>query len=155
MIHRGDSLMKWDGLITPSSPRSRLIFKPDARSASGLKAISGRRSCDFRRNPWHRRDCTHPKERCELIEQTKSNAREILSEELAEFEGWILGTRAELNLAYEKSTSFTRYLESLEAKHELVLQNRRSDGRFAIWIWDPRRREEIKARIDARRREQG
>src|SRR4051794_34921565 len=58
MIHRGDSLMKWDGLITPGSPRSRLIFKPDARSASGLKALSGRRSCDFRRNPWHRRDCT-------------------------------------------------------------------------------------------------
>src|SRR4051794_38651746 len=46
------------GLVTPNSPRSRLIFKPPARAPSGLKARSGRRSCDFRRNTWHWRDRT-------------------------------------------------------------------------------------------------
>src|SRR5579872_2193661 len=52
--------MKRDGLSTPNSPRDRLIFKPGARSSSGLKALSGRRSCDFCRNPWHWSDRTHP-----------------------------------------------------------------------------------------------
>ena len=51
-------MVKRDGLVTPNSPRNRLIFKPHARSSSGLKALSGRRSCDFRRNPWHWRDRT-------------------------------------------------------------------------------------------------
>ncbi len=54
---------KRDGLITPNSPRSRLIFKPYARSSSGLKAHSGRGSCDFRRNPWHWRDRTPQEDR--------------------------------------------------------------------------------------------
>ena len=51
-------MVKRDGLVTPNSPRNRLIFKPPARSSSGLKALSGGRSCDFRRKPWHWRDRT-------------------------------------------------------------------------------------------------
>src|SRR5512135_1254746 len=58
MIHRGDSVGEEGRFDHPNSPRSRLTFKPYARSSSGLKALSGRRSCDFRRNPWHGHDRT-------------------------------------------------------------------------------------------------
>ena len=51
-------MVRRDGLVTPNSPRNRLVFKPYARSSTGLKALSGGKSCDFRRNPWHWRDCT-------------------------------------------------------------------------------------------------
>src|SRR5215207_8889096 len=46
------------GLVTPNSPRRRLIFKALARTPSGLKALSGRKAGVFSRISWHWRDRT-------------------------------------------------------------------------------------------------
>jgi hypothetical protein len=56
MVHRGDSPAKMRGLITPSPPTSCLMFQPAVRSSTGREALSVRKSCDFRRNPWNWRD---------------------------------------------------------------------------------------------------
>src|SRR5512144_2879625 len=71
-------LVKRSGLVTTNPPRSRLIFKPPARSSTGLKALSGRKSCDFRRNTWHWRDYTRSDQAqpTQCIQQHVSDRRE-------------------------------------------------------------------------------
>src|SRR5512135_706029 len=75
MIHRGDSVGEEGRFDHPNSPRSRLTFKPYARSSSGLKALSGRRSCDFRRNPWHGHDRTRWDEAVEHTQEAMARDR--------------------------------------------------------------------------------
>src|SRR4051794_30309878 len=46
------------GLITPNSPRSRLIFKTPSHQPLLLRDCWGRKADNSRRKPWHWRDRT-------------------------------------------------------------------------------------------------
>ena len=65
-------------------------------------------------------------------------------------EGWIVGSRRELNRALERSEGYPNYLERQRDMGNLELRTT-DDGRYAIRLRDPQRHATVKARLEQRR----
>jgi transposase len=50
--------MSWQGLVTSNSPRGRLIFQAADRITGGTEDPGWQKPHEFRKKPWHGRDCT-------------------------------------------------------------------------------------------------
>jgi hypothetical protein len=97
-----------------------------------------------------RRGIEHPKRaRREISPEESARLWEavfVLEDELDRLtderaEGWLVGTRSDLNEALGVSRNYSCYLENQELENELHLM-RLEDKKFAIWIHNPARRSE-------------
>lgn len=90
------------------------------------------------------------------FERTKSIANHAPAEQAVQHrpepDGWLVGSRRQLNKALGKSETYSKYLENEAKKGTIELSDKRTDGKFSIRVLDPQRCEQAAKKLQEMQR---